>query len=98
MNIKVRYLKEFVDDFNSFSEHEKSLIRAAVIKIRENPLKRSEGGVGKPAAESGSESLLSVKIAASSVRIVYKLIKSRDGESALIIFASAVNDNTPRAL
>ena len=60
--------------------------------------KRSEGGYGKAAAESGSESLLSVKIAAADIRIVYKLIRSRDGESALVIFASAVNDASPRSL
>ncbi len=98
MNIKVRYVKEFVSDLESFSAHERSLIRAAIIKIRENPLKVSEGGVGKVAVEKGSESILSVKIAAASIRIVYKLIKSKDGESALVIFASAVNDNTPRTL
>lgn len=98
MNIKVRYVKEFVDDMAAFTEHEKSLIRAAIIRIRENPLKLSEGGVGKVAVEKGSESILSVKIAAASIRIVYKLIKSKDGESALVIFASAVNDTTPRTV
>ncbi len=98
MIIKVRYLRDFVDDVNSFSEHDKSLVRAALIKIRENPFKKSDGGVGKLACESGSESILSVKIAAASIRIVYKIIMSKDGQSALIIFASAVNDATPRSL
>ena len=98
MTIKVRYLREFASDMDSFSEHDRALIRAAIIKIRENPFKRSEGGVGKAAAESGNESLLSVKIAAADIRLVYKLIKSKDGESTLIIFASAVNDTAPRSL
>lgn len=98
MNIKVRYVKEFVDDMASFSEHEKALIRAAIIKIRENPLKVSEGGVGKVASEHENESILSVKISSTPIRIVYKLIKSKDGENALIIFASAVGDSTPRAI
>lgn len=98
MTIKTRYVKQFVDDFGSFTEHERSLVRAALIKIRENPFKRSEGGVGKVAAESGNEALLSVKIAAASIRIVYKLIRSKDGDSALVIFAAAVSDSTPRTL
>ncbi len=98
MNIKVRYVRDFVDDMTMFNDHERALIRAAVLKIRENPFKLSEGGVGKVAAESGNESILSVKIAAASIRIVYKLIKAKDGESALVIFASAVNDATPRAV
>lgn len=98
MNIKVRYVKEFVNDMAQFSEHDRSLIRAAIIKIREDPLKRSEGGIGKVAVENGNESILSVKIVSASIRIVYKLIKSKDGESALVIFASAVSDQTPRAL
>ena len=98
MNIKVRYVRDFVEDMTMFNEHERSLIRAAVLKIRENPLKLSEGGVGKVAVESGNESILSVKLTAVSLRIVYKLIKSKDGESALVIFASAVSDATPRAV
>lgn len=98
MNVKVRYLKEFAADVNAYPEHDKSCIRAAIIKIRENPLKRSEGGVGKAACEHGNESLLSVKIAATDIRIVYKLIKSKDGESALVIFASVVSDSTPRVM
>lgn len=98
MIIKVRYLRDFVDDVNRFSEHEKALVRAALIKIRENPFKKADGGVGRLACESGSESILSVKIAAASIRIVYKIIMSKDGQSALIIFASAVNDATPRSL
>ena len=98
MTIKVRYLREFASDMESFSEHDRALIRAAIIKLRENPFTRSEGGYGKAAAASGSESLLSVKIAAADIRIVYKLIRSRDGESALVIFASAVNDASPRSL
>ena len=98
MNIKVRYLKGFADDMANFSEHERSLIRAAVLKIRENPFKTSDGGVGKLAVTSGNSSILSVKITASAIRIVYKLILSKDGESALVIFASAVNDTAPMAL
>ena len=98
MKVMVRYLKEFAADMSTCSEHDKSLIRAAIIKIKENPFKKSEGGVGKAAAESGNESILSVKIAAADIRVVYKLIKSKDGESALVIFASAVNDATPRSL
>ncbi len=98
MTVKVRYLKEFAADMTNFSEHERSLIRAATLKIRENPFKQSEGGVGKPACENGNSSILSVKIVSAAIRIVYKLIKSKDGESALVIFAAAVNDSTPRAL
>ena len=98
MNIKVRYLREFAADLNGFSEHDKSLIRAAIIKIRENPFKISEGGAGKLTAESGNEALLSVKIAATDIRVVYKLIKAKDGQSALVIFACAINDDTPRTL
>ena len=98
MNIKVRYVKEFADDMAMYNEHEKALIRAAIIKIRENPFKLSDGGVGKLAVEKGSESILSVKIVSTAIRIVYKLLISKDGQSALIIFASVVSDSTPRTI
>ncbi len=98
MNIMVRYLPEFIDDFNKFSDHDKAVLRTAFNKLRENPFPKSEGGYGSIVYSGVDGDLLSVKIIFTDIRIVYKLIKSKDSDSFLMIFAAVLNDVTRSVL
>lgn len=98
MSIVVRYIPEFIDDFNKFSEHDKTLIRTAINKLREKPFSKNEGGYGNIVSIGLSGDLMSVKIIFTDIRIVYKLIKSKDSNSVLLIFASVLNDVTRSVL
>ncbi len=96
MNVMVRYHPEYAADIGRLSPLEKAQALSAQKKIIDKPFKRSLGGVGKVISENASESVLTARIAGSDLVFVYKLIRSRDGESLLIIFASAVNDAAPK--
>ena len=98
MNLMVRYIPEFVDDFNKFSEHDKTLIRTAINKLREKPFSKNEGGYGSIVSSCHDGELMSVKIIFTDIRIVYKLIRSKDSDSTLLIFASVLNDITRSVL
>ena len=94
MNVLVRYLPEFVDDFNRFSEHDKTVIRTAIEKLCANPYSKKDGGYGNLISGDGESGIMSVKIIFTDIRIVYKLMKSKD--NMLLIFAQVSNDNSRR--
>ncbi len=95
MNIIVRYMPQFVDDFNSFSEHDKIIVRTALQKLSENPFPKKEGGYGNPALDQPDGMILTAKIIFTDIRIVYKLMKSKDN-SMLIIYTAVINDTGSR--
>ena len=101
MTWNVLYLPEAAKDVAELSRPQQIIVKKAITKVKENPLPQSEGGYGKPLGNKRGmnlANLLKIKLRGEGIRIVYKLIRSRDGESALVIFASAVNDASPRSL
>lgn len=96
MNLLVRYLPEFIDDFNRFSEHDKAVIRTAIDKLCKNPYSKKDGGYGNPVIGNADNGIMSVKIIFTDIRIVYKLMQSKG--SQLLIFAEVSNDNSRRKL
>ncbi|MBQ3969795.1 MAG: hypothetical protein II685_04870 [Clostridia bacterium] len=91
MNCTVKYVPQFIDDFNRLSKQEKLLVRSAIDKIRDNPHSKADGGFGRLLMYFPNECLLTVKIIFTDIRIVYKLIK-QDDESLTVIFAAVMND------
>lgn len=95
-NTLIRYLPEFADDFNRYSDHDKNIIRTAVEKLSANPLSVKDGGYGNVVSVNETGSVMCVKIIFTGIRIIYKLMKSADNN--LLIFVSVSNDNIQSTL
>lgn len=95
-SIIIRYMPEFVDDFNKYTDHDKKIIRAAIEKLSSNPVSVREGGYGNVVSKNETGSVMCVKIIFTGIRIIYKLMNSAD--SMLLIFVSVSNDNIQSAL
>lgn len=95
MNIIVRYMPQFIDDFNSFSEHDRIIIRSALQKLSENPFSKKDGGYGNITLKEADGRILTAKIIFTDIRIVYKMMKSKDN-NMLIIYTAVTNDTTTR--
>ena len=89
----IRYHKNIVDDINMLSGNERKIVMDFINKIKENPFKISEGGLGKVAVESEFEKMMSVKADDTGIHIVYKIINSKKSNSILLIFVSVVSDS-----
>ena len=94
MSITVRYLPRFIDDFNTFSDHDKVIIRTALQKLSENPFSKKDGGYGNIALTDSDGVIMTAKIIFTDIRIVYKMMKSKD--NALLIIYTAVLSDTQR--
>ena len=95
MNTILRYMPQFVDDFNSFSEHDRIIIRTALQKLSENPFSKKDGGYGNIALKEADGRILTAKIIFTDIRIVYKIMKSKDN-TTLIIYTAVTNDTATR--
>ena len=91
MNIIIRYMPQFVDDFNTFSEHDKTVIRTALQKLGKNPFPKKDGGYVHPVIKANDGTILTAKIIFTDIRIVYKLMKSKEN-STLVIYIAVKND------
>lgn len=96
MNVLVRYMPQFVEDFNSFSDHDKLVIRTALQKLSDNPFPKKNGGCGTPAVKEPDGEIMTAKIIFTDIRIVYKLMRSKN--STLLIYAAVTNDTTASCL
>lgn len=89
------YLPEAENDLRRLDGSQRKLVLKALQKVRSNPLPQSEGGYGKPLGNKLSNNLsglLKIKLRASGLRIVYRLIRSNDKMLIIVIGARADND------
>ena len=91
MHIIVRYMPQFVDDFNSFPEQKRIIIRSAIQKLNTNPYPKKNGGYGNVVFKASDGKILNAKILFTDIRIVYKIMKSKNN-STLVIYTAVTND------
>lgn len=94
MNWKLEYLPEVEKDLRQLSHSQLLVVRKAIAKVKENPLPQNEGGYGKPLGSSRGTNLtglLKVKLRGEGIRIVYKLIRTK--EEMLIVVIGVREDN-----
>ncbi len=88
MSWAVDFLPEARKDLVSLDGSQKKLVLKAIKKVQTNPLPVFEGGYGKPLGHKNGNDLsgfLKIKLKASGIRIVYKVIKSDDKMLIVVI-------------
>ncbi len=91
MNMLVRFLPEFAEDVKAFSQHDRSVIKAAVESIIKYPYKdEKDGGYGKPAVSTSNGCVYTAKVFFTDIRIVYKIMHSNN--KTLMVFAAVTSD------
>lgn len=84
----VKYLPEVLDDLDEFDGSQRKLVLKSIEKVRKNPLSQQEGGYGKLLGKRGNTDLtgfLKIKLRASGLRLVYKVIKQEDRMFIVVI-------------
>ena len=91
----VVYLEEAEEDFKKLDGSQKKLVRKALEKIASNPLSINEGGYGKPLGNKNNNDLsgfLKVKLKSAGIRIVYKVVKTENSMTVIVIGAREDNE------
>ena len=86
----VKYLPEALDDLDELDGSQRKLVLKSIEKVRKNPLSQQEGGYGKLLGKRGNTDLtgfLKIKLRASGLRLVYKVIKQEDRMLIVVIGA-----------
>lgn len=86
----VKYLPEALDDLDELDGSQRKLVLKSIEKVRKNPLSQQEGGYGKLLGKKGNTDLtgfLKIKLRASGLRLVYKVIKQKDRMLIVVIGA-----------
>lgn len=86
----VKYLPEALDDLDELDGSQRKLVLKSIEKVRKNPLSQQEGGYGKLLGKRGNTDLtgfLKIKLRASELRLVYKVIKQEDRMLIVVIGA-----------
>ena len=86
----VKYLPEALADLDKLDKTQQKLVLKSIEKVRKNPLSQQEGGYGKPLGRRGNIDLtgfLKIKLRASGLRLVYKVIKQEDNMLIVVIGA-----------
>lgn len=86
----VKYLPEALDDLDELDGSQRKLVLKSIEKVRKNPLSQQEGGYGKLLGKKGNTDLtgfLKIKLRASGLRLVYKVIKQEDRMLIVVIGA-----------
>lgn len=86
----VKYLSEALDDLDELDGSQRKLVLKSIEKVRKNPLSQQEGGYGKLLGKKGNTDLtgfLKIKLRASGLRLVYKVIKQEDRMLIVVIGA-----------
>lgn len=88
MKWTVKFLPEVEKDFASLSGDQRIFVVKAINKVCKNPLSIYEGGYGKPLGNKHMNNLtglMKIKLKASGLRIVYKLIKTETSMLIVVI-------------
>lgn len=86
----VKYLPEALDDLDELDGSQRKLVLKSIEKVRKNPLSQQESGYGKLLGKKGNTDLtgfLKIKLRASGLRLVYKVIKQEDRMLIVVIGA-----------
>ena len=86
----VKYLPEALDDLDELDGSQRKLVLKSIEKVRKNPLSQQEGGYGILLGKKGNTDLtgfLKIKLRASGLRLVYKVIKQEDRMLSVVIGA-----------
>lgn len=86
----VKYLPEALDDLDELDGGQRKLVLKSIEKVRKNPLSQQEGGYGKLLGKRGNTDLigfLKIKLRASELWLVYKVIKQEDRMLIVVIGA-----------
>lgn len=95
MNWNVAFLPEAKKDLLKLDNSNRILVRKAIHKVSTNPVAVHDGGYGHPLANLNNTKLagfFKIKLRASGIRIVYKLIQQDDKMLIVIIGARADNE------
>ena len=95
MNWKVSYLPEANKDLERLDNSQKLLVLKAVAKVSSNPKSKSEGGHGTPLGNRNTAKLadlFKIKLKRSGLRIVYKLVRTKDEMLIIIVGVRADNE------
>ena len=90
----IEYIKAAQKDIRKLREPAKSHVYEALLKVRQNPLPFTEGGYGKPLGNklgNNLTGLLKVKLRGDGIRVVYRLERSE--QSMTVIVVSVRDDN-----
>lgn len=93
MSWSLSFIDEADKDYQSLDGGQRILVDKALEKVKQNPLTQREGGYGKELANrtwANLAGLLKIKLKASGIRIVYKLIKT---ETSMIIVVIGMRED-----
>jgi len=94
MSWKVSYLPETDKDLERLDNSQRLLVLKAITKVSLNPKSKSEGGYGTPLGNRNTArlaDLFKIKLKKSGLRIIYKLVRTK--ETMLVIIVGARADN-----
>ncbi|MDR1328635.1 MAG: type II toxin-antitoxin system RelE/ParE family toxin [Oscillospiraceae bacterium] len=92
MRYKIEYTNEAADDMRSLNKSQQIPIRAAIAKVAENPLPRSDGGYGEPLGNKRGKNLTGlckIKLLKLGIRVVYRVIRESAIMKIIVIAARA---------
>ena len=95
MKWSLEFIDEAINDLKSLDNSQRKQITRAIEKVRQNPLPDYEGGYGKPLGNKGNINLsgcLKIKLKASGLRAVYRLIRTETTMQMLVIGLRADED------
>ncbi len=90
MNWEVKYLPDAREDLKALDGSQRILVEKAIIKVKQNPLPREEGGYGDPLGNKRGNNLsglLKIKLRGAGICIVYRVIK-KDDEMLIIVIGA----------
>ena len=74
---EIEYLPQACDDLKKLDHSVRVQVLKAIVKVSENPLPQSQGGLGKPLGNHQSLKLsgyLKIKLLKIGIRVVYRLV------------------------
>lgn len=92
MSWEIRFLSEASEDLRKLDGSQRILIAKALKKVSANPLPMDEGGYGKPLGNhTGTHlaGLLKIKLRGAGLRIVYKIVRTEESMTIIVIGARA---------
>ena len=84
----VDFLPEAKKDLDGLERSQQVVVQKAIRKVSGNPLPQREGGYGKPLGNKRGldlTNLLKIKLKASGIRIIYKLIRTDTRMLVLVV-------------
>lgn len=88
MNWKLEYLPEAEKDLKDLDGSQRILVLKAIKKVLQNPLPVEENGYGKPLGnhnKANLSSFLKIKLKSTGLRVVYKLLRTKDTMLVVVI-------------